>query len=365
MVLLLRAALVRRYWRAPALRSSVALERFGFALALGRANVRDAPRRHRAWLRAADARAYAARFRRGVAQRLHASVGAQRDWLACVRALVLGATLDATLGAAFAQRAPAFAARFAAWQDEYEDAMAACFALPALVRPLHLSGVARARRVLAAKLGAYVASAKPADLAGTYAEQVRDAAANAEADDAFDVGDTLLGLLTASPKNVGIALAQMIAFRHESAAARAETSHERLFDATLRTINLPIGSMRVAERDVELSDDEGAVFVPAGAVVAASHMLSGGGPMSIDEALTWEQQGDAPPHNAFSGGKHACPGAALARQKALAFMQEWDENGWSVESDVAVPPLCFRKATLGQRKSAWPVRLCKKAHHNE
>jgi cytochrome P450 len=72
---------------------------------------------------------------------------------------------------------------------------------------------------------------------------------------------------------------------------------------------------------------------------------------------------DAPVEtHAFSAGAHACPGARLAGRMVEAAARAWCAADIELRGadGVAAPPqpaLCFRKATLAQRRAPWIVRL--------
>jgi cytochrome P450 len=377
---------LRKYYRCgeSILSSYTALQAVGFDVALGRFNLFNAPQMHRKLLRELSEPQFVARFDAAFARQLRAARDQQQpvDFMPTVRHWFFVAFVAALLGDEFLTDADVdverFAARFLAWQDGNEDATAKAFVAPSFARHWIMAPVARGRVQLRDWIAPFVARRR-AKAAPSRSEtrDFLDCLLDALPDDSVsNVADCVIGLLTAGPKNVSISFANMLMLLEAdaSAARRARFRHDATnnvesstsfvltcWSATLRLTNLVIGSLRVATEPVEFETDRGRKFVvQPGQLVGASHLLrSCATERSFDELLD-----DAPGEtHAFSAGAHACPGARLAGRMVVTAARAWcaadielrGADGVSAASPQ--PALCFRKATLAQRRAPWIVRL--------
>jgi cytochrome P450 len=377
---------LKKYYRCgeSVLSSYDALHEVGFDVALGEFNLFHAPQMHRKLLRELSESQFVARFdaafSRFLAQATE-SGGEPVDFLPLVRYWFFIAFVAGLLGPEFLADfdVERFAEQFLAWQDRNEDATARSFVAPAFARSWIMSPIARGRVQLRDWIEPFVARRRRAARNAVERDFV-DCLLDARPDDsAAELADCVVGLLTAGPKNVSISFANMLMLLHDdsvSAAQRARFRHEalheytnassfvlRCWSATLRMTNLVIGSLRVAKEAVEFETERGAKFtLLPGQLVGASHLLrSCANEQTFSELLL----DDNVETHAFSHGGHACPGARLAERMVVAAARAWCqigvEFGSADRTAVASPPpqpeLCFRKATLAQRRAPWMVRL--------
>ena len=76
---------------------------------------------------------------------------------------------------------------------------------------------------------------------------------------------------------------------------------------------------RLIKRDVELAG----VALPPGDLIYVPNMLAGLDDRVNDDPMTVDFHRAKPHHAAFGNGRHACPGAVLARREIRVFLEEW------------------------------------------
>lgn len=145
----------------------------------------------------------------------------------------------------------------------------------------------------------------------------------------------------------------------------------RLCLETLRLTAHSIGGLRIACKDFPLdNNNDSNLVIPNESTIALAHIPSSldgkiwENPTSLNLDITSssrskELYGDDYVFTAFSHGTHKCPGQRMALTMMTCtvaiLLIEW--NIEFLDGVDAIPPLCFERATLAQRKGQVLVRM--------
>lgn len=284
------------------------------------------------------------------------------------------------------------------FQDRLEDATARAPLLPSwLAYPLLLRPVQQLREGITAKLARCVEEQWAGRRrTGIWTAAMQGMLVGDSPLTAGQAAELLVGFLFAAHKNPAIGAGQTLLMllehpEHLAAAqgeARARTvggaGHDvacpilaACITETLRLCAHTIGAVRkvVAPGGYTIRLGSGDTYwVPQGAYIAASHSVPHMQEELYPSAAIYDPARFLPGGAAvdageytmttFSHGLHRCPGRHMAmllmRDLLACVLREY-----TVEAKLPIPPLDFKRATLGQRRSPAIVHFCRTAEANQ
>jgi cytochrome P450 len=297
----------------------------------------------------------------------------------------------------FSDHGTDFIAEFSRFQDSVEEATAKAVAMPDwLAKYLVLGPVKRQRAKLSAKLThALKQCAAATDAVGQQGVWLAEVTqGGTKSFSCSDQAELIIGLLFAAHKNPAIGTAQCLAMLLEHPADLALVAAEvraadwiqipnraeggkckctsrltaSLYEA-LRLSAHTIGAIRKVEatRGFNMSLKGANVNFPVGTFIAASHILPHLDPavyptpdsFQPSRFLDQDLASDPLKFTTFSHGIHLCPGRHFAlvtmRLVLAAILRRYDVS--LTGDNTTLPPICFERATLAQRKGAVLVEL--------
>mmetsp|Transcript_30758 Transcript_30758/g.46643 ORF Transcript_30758/g.46643 Transcript_30758/m.46643 type:complete len:493 (+) Transcript_30758:79-1557(+) len=318
------------------------------------------------------------------------------DFMKFIRRVVLRVSIDQFIGAFFLEKDECwedgfdFIEVFMNFQDDLEDVTAKSVVLPrAAALPLLLWPLKRRRHRLQQRISKrleYVLKHNGSlEKYGFWLADLKDKFHPDE------IAELIVGLLFAAHKNPAIGTAQSYLMLYEHATSdqkqiilkesKAFISNPSIQESSYPTLNRlclealrltahSIGAVRTAQHDfpVETTNKQ-KYIIPKGATVALTHLSSSLNSefwkephqMDLDGRPMESYQNDYM-FTVFSHGIHKCPGhklAMLVLHSTVAILL--------VEYEIAtlnpIPPLCFERATLGQR--AGPVYVTIRENDNQ
>jgi cytochrome P450 len=283
--------------------------------------------------------------------------------------------------------------QFMIYQDNVEEATASNAVLPRFLGlPLFLWPSQRERLHLVARLSPLIAAAfetKNAETLGPWLQCMKE-----EQMDAKKAAEFSIGLLYASHKSPSIGASQSYCMLQSRTTAmeRAEQEAKELIAAfktgndgsisvidildravtlkacvleTMRHAAHTIGGIRTAKKDFVLQGQSNQTYtIKKGDVLAITHNIPNLDSESWKSANDFDlEQWKNDDYNqlldrlaTFSGGMHKCPGRNFAIWYMQSLLALWLSREMKFTGDE-MPPICFERATVAQRKSSVPVQI--------